>query len=289
MTKMKMRKGDLDLRAVMKVARKIWRRDPERARSLMKEDRRFRDFFWYSSVVALIIWRNLDLAFLIPENGTMECLMWTILFIQLYPKKEVMCVLIQVHDSKTYRKSIWSFVEAIADLAEQVVSSLDILLFLMTVISRLIFFNIVFENRFRDDICNDCLITCDETDFQVYEHGRTFYCHKNKKSGLRYEICWPYVYGHCNDINIFKESLVSFLSPGERVETYDGYIGDAPHHIKYPMSCTHPVETRIIQGRVRSRQETVNRRFKCCGILKQVFRHDIPKHAEAMYDVDIIT
>ena len=78
----------------------------------------------------------------------------------------------------------------------------------------------------------------------MYEHGRTFYCHKNKKSGLRYEIClnirtgdivWvngPYAYGYCNDINIFRELLVSFLGPGERVETDDGYIGDAPHHIK---------------------------------------------------------
>lgn len=140
MTKMKMRKRDLDLRAVMKVARKIFRRDPDRARSLMIEDRRFRDFFGYSSVVALIIWRKLELASLVPENGTMECLMWTLLCVQLYPKKEVMYVLIQVHDSKTYRKRIWSFIEAIADLAGQVVSSLDILLFLMTVISHLIYF-----------------------------------------------------------------------------------------------------------------------------------------------------
>ena len=54
------------------------------------------------------------------------------------------------------------------------------------------------------------------------------------------------------------------------------------------MSCTNPVETRIMQGRARSRQETVNRRFKCWGILKQIFRHDIPKHAEVMYDVATI-
>ena len=39
----------------------------------------------------------------------------------------------------------------------------------------------------------------------------------------------------------------------------------------------------------RSRQETVNRRFKCWGILKKVFRHDIPKHAEVMYAVATIT
>ena len=137
---MKMRKRDLDLRAVMKLARKILRRDPDRARSLMTEDRRFWDFFGCSSVVALTIWRKLELSSLVPENGTMECLMWTLLFMQLYPKKSVMCVLIQVHDSKTYRKRIWSFIEAISDLASEVVSSLYILLFLMTVISHLIYF-----------------------------------------------------------------------------------------------------------------------------------------------------
>ena len=44
-----------------------------------------------------------------------------------------------------------------------------------------------------------------------------------------------------------------------------------------------------MQEKARSRQETDNRRFKCWGILKQVFRHDIPKHAEVIYDVAIIT
>ena len=53
----------------------------------------------------------------------------------------------------------------------------------------------------------------------------------------------PYACEYCNDINIFRELLVSFLGPGERVETDDGYIGDAPHHIKWPMSCTNPVDT----------------------------------------------
>ena len=95
------------------------------------------------------------------------------------------------------------------------------------------------------------MFTCDGTDFQVYEYGRTFYCHKNKKSVLRYEIylhimtsdiVWvngPYAYGYCNDINIFRESLVSFLGPYKRVEADDGYVRDAPHRINCPMSCTN--------------------------------------------------
>ena len=72
----------------------------------------------------------------------------------------------------------------------------------------------------------------------------------------------PYACEYSNDINIFRKSLVSFLGPSERVEADDRYIRDALHHIKYPMSCTDPVDTQIIQGRARSRQETVNRMFK---------------------------
>ena len=115
---------------------------------------------------------------MVPENETIEYLMSTLLFIQLYSKKEAKSILIQVHDPKTYKKRIWSFVERISDLAGKVESSLAILLF------SFLFYYIVFENRFRYDIGNNCLITCDSTEFQVYEHCRILYCHKNRKSGL---------------------------------------------------------------------------------------------------------
>ena len=106
------------------------------------------------------------------------------------------------------------------------------------------------------------------------------------------DIVWvngPYAFGYYNGINIFRQSLVSFLGPGERVDADDGYIGDAPHHIKCPNSCTNPVDTRVTQEGMRSRKETVNRRFKCWRILKQEFRRVIPKLAEVMYDVVTIT
>ena len=45
----------------------------------------------------------------------------------------------------------------------------------------------------------------------------------------------------------------------------------------------------VMQGRARSWQETVNRRFKDCVILKEVFCHDIPKHAEVIYADAVIT
>ena len=82
------------------------------------------------------------------------------------------------------------------------------------------------------------------------------------------DIVWvngPYAFEYYNSINIFRQSLVSFLGTGERVEADDGYIEDAPHHIKCPISCTNPVDTRVMQERMRSRLETVNRRFSVGG------------------------
>ena len=67
------------------------------------------------------------LASLVPKNGNMEYLMWDLLFIKSYPKKQIICVLVQVNDPKTYRKRIWSFIVAIADLIGEIVSSLGLL------------------------------------------------------------------------------------------------------------------------------------------------------------------
>ena len=76
--------------------------------------------------------------------------------------------------------------------------------------------------------------------------------------------------GKYSDITIFRDSLITFLGPSERIEAVDGYIGKAPHNIRRLMSVTNPREMMKIQGRIRNRQETVNMRFKDWGFLKQV-------------------
>ena len=148
---------------------------------------------------------------------------------------------------------------------------------------------------------NDCLITVDGTDFRIAEQGKIFYSHKYKKSGLRYEvglciltgdIVWingPYECGTWPDISIFRNSLISHLSYGERVEDDGGYIGEAPDHIKCPKSFVNPEETVRMQVRARSRQETVNKRFKNWGILKQVYRDTITSHGDAFRAIAVIT
>ena len=110
MIKHRLRKRAPNLETVNRFAREIWRRDPDKAKSLMREDRRFREFFGCSAVVALSVWRRLELGSLVPDDGTIKHLMWTLLFMKVYPKKEVMCILIQVRDPKSHRKRMWIFI-----------------------------------------------------------------------------------------------------------------------------------------------------------------------------------
>ena len=110
---------------------------------------------------------------------------------------------------------------------------------------------IIFENRFKTDIGNDCLMSVDGTDFRVPEHGRRFFSYKFKKSGLRYEvglcirtgdIVWingPYECGLWNDLMIFRNSLLSHLEPNERIEADDGYVGEHPQKVKCPKGFTN--------------------------------------------------
>ena len=77
------------------------------------------------------------------------------------------------------------------------------------------------------------MISVDGTDFQMFDHGRKLFSLKNKKSGLRYEICLniitgnivrangPYLVGAYSDITIFRDSLITVLDTGERVEADD--------------------------------------------------------------------
>ena len=141
----------------------------------------------------------------------------------------------------------------------------------------------------------------DGTDFRIAEHGKPFYSHKFKKSGLRYEvgialmtgkIVWingPFPCGAWPDISIFRSSLLSHLERGERVEADDGYLGEAPEFVKCPKSSTNPVECQRMQAIARNHQETVNLRFKNWGILRQLYRHDISHHGSVFEAIAVMT
>ena len=160
-----------------------------------------------------------------------------------------------------------------------------------------------FDNRKSNRLnFNDCLLSVDGTDFRIPNHGPAFASHKYKgKSALRYEvaldieegdIAWingGFPAGRWPDEEIFRHGLRSWLDPNERVEADDGYIGEARLKVKCPASFPNPIEKEAMQARVRTRQETVNKRFKQWGILKQVYRHDIKTHSVVFRAIAVIT
>ena len=88
-----------------------------------------------------------------------------------------LCSLTGGINPETFQKWMWAFIDAIASLEP-----------LMVIVSHSILspstieFQIIWKNHFKKDKVKDCLTTCDGIDFQIDEHGKTFYSHKFKKS-----------------------------------------------------------------------------------------------------------
>ena len=146
------------------------------------------------------------------------------------------------------------------------------------------------------------MVTVDGTDFRIQEptpFSPMWYSHKFKGSGIRYEVAvsirggdivhinGPYACGSWPDISIFREVLIHKLRPGEMVEADRGYRGE-PTKIRTPIDAANRRESKR-KSRARACQETVNKRFKQFGILKQVYRHDIKKHKLVFDSIVVIT
>jgi len=114
---------NIKLEIFIRIARKIWGRDPSKVRAWAVEDRRFREFFGCSAVVVRSLWRRLAMTSQVPYGGEPKHLLWTLLFMKVYPKENVMCTLIKVKDPKTFRGRVKDFISAIADLAADIVSN----------------------------------------------------------------------------------------------------------------------------------------------------------------------
>lgn len=92
----------------------------------MSDDRRFREFFGAGVVVVMALWNLLVESELLPDDGQINHLLWTLFFFKVYPKQNVACSAAGgtrgAIDPKTFRKYIWPMVSAIADLEQVVVS-----------------------------------------------------------------------------------------------------------------------------------------------------------------------
>jgi hypothetical protein len=107
----------------LRLGRAIWSKDPVKAGALATEDRKFREFFGCGHEIACSVWCLLTDNDLVPEKGTMEHLLWTLLFMKVYAKENTLASLADSKpDPKTFQKWVWAFIPAIALLEPQLVS-----------------------------------------------------------------------------------------------------------------------------------------------------------------------
>ena len=162
----------------------------------------------------------------------------------------------------------------------------------------------MWENRYVNDIGNDCLASVDGTDFQMGWGAKykRFCCHKfYKKPGLRYEVAvclrtsdivWisgPHFPGLHNDIEIFRMGLIHILDDGERMEADMGYRGEHPVYIKMPSGVDQKEDRQWLDQRHRNRHETVNNKFKKFNCMKNKFRHSVEKHGDCFNCVAVLS
>ena len=84
---------------------------------------------------------------------------------------------------------------------------------------------------------------------------------------------------------------MTHLEPGERVETDRGYRGSAPKYVKCPdgLLADPDPAVKLMAARVRSRQETVNERFKNWAILCTPYRHEFLEHQTVFGAIVVLT
>ena len=108
------------------------------------------------------------------------------------------------------------------------------------------------------------------------------------------DIVWvlvPFPCSDWHDIVIFRLALTQMLDKCERVEADDGYVGEDPLHVKATSSAVHDQDARMryVRGRVRMRQETVNKRLKQFHVLHAIFHHDLEFHADCFRACAVLT
>jgi hypothetical protein len=79
------------------------------------------------------------------------------------------------------------------------------------------------------------------------------------------------------------------LDEFERVETDNGYIGEAPQKVKCPGCASNKTKNQAMQNWVRSRQETINGQLKNWAILNVMYRHDLMEHGNVFWAIVVIT
>ena len=82
-----------------------------------------RDWFGCGPDILLDTWNLLVGHELLPDDGTLEHMLWAFIFMKQYPKSHFLKQLCGGHDLKTIRYRIRDFIEQLAMLESDIVSS----------------------------------------------------------------------------------------------------------------------------------------------------------------------
>ena len=80
----------------------IWHRDPNCKWSTQTEDTEFHATFGCGILVFLSLWSTLKTADLLPDGGTIDHLLWTLLFLKAYSNQKALCSLAGGVDATTF-------------------------------------------------------------------------------------------------------------------------------------------------------------------------------------------
>lgn len=123
---------DVTLASVLEIAEyMIKRRDAGNGKNKYTEtyNRKFREFFGCSPIVAATIWRRVQIDDTenapLVQGGTIQHMMWALHLMKKYGTYGVMAKICDA-DETTIHKRSWPFISAIAELDGQVVSFLQI-------------------------------------------------------------------------------------------------------------------------------------------------------------------
>ena len=107
-------------------ARDIMNKFPRPDAAASTEICAFRETFGTSLLIVSKVWSMLWEKDVLPEGGRPKHLLWALHFLKVYPLQAPRCAAVGASGGavgpKTHRKWVWAFIDAIAELVDEVVS-----------------------------------------------------------------------------------------------------------------------------------------------------------------------
>ena len=111
-------------------ARDIMNKFPRPDAAASTEIRAFRETFGTSLPIVSMVWSMLLEEDILPEGGRPKHLLWALHFLKVYPLQAPGCAAVGgsagAVDAKTHKKWVWAFIDAIAELVDEVVSKITV-------------------------------------------------------------------------------------------------------------------------------------------------------------------